>query len=110
MTIDGKIIKIPNDKVNQSLNDFFPPISLSYFSTNTKIPFTIGKQIIALNLSRKENDYISLTDMAKVKGLETGLIISHWLTTKYTIQFIDSERKINSESLIFSNLQGCSLI
>jgi len=35
-----------------------------------------------------ENDYISLTDMAKYKGAETGLIISHWLTTKYTLQFM----------------------
>ena len=26
--------------------------------------------------------------MAKFKGSDTGLIISHWLTTKYTIQFM----------------------
>ena len=48
----------------------------------------IGKQIIIVNLSEKENDFISLTDMAKFKGPDMGLIISHWLTTKYTIQFM----------------------
>lgn len=39
-------------------------------------------------LKRNEEEYISLTDMAKFKGQDTGLIISHWLTTKYTIQFM----------------------
>jgi len=55
---------------------------------NKKI--SIDKQLIAVNLSENENenDYISLTDMAKFKGSDTGLIISHWLTTKYTIQFM----------------------
>jgi hypothetical protein len=48
----------------------------------------IGNQIISVNLSENERDYISLTDMAKFKGADTGLIISHWLTTKYTIQFM----------------------
>ena len=38
--------------------------------------------------SFNEKDYISLTDMAKHKGTDTGLIIAHWLTTKYTIQFM----------------------
>ncbi|NTW34432.1 MAG: KilA-N domain-containing protein, partial [Bacteroidetes bacterium] len=48
----------------------------------------INNQLIAVNLSENENDYISLTDMSKFKGAETGLIISHWLTTKFTIQFM----------------------
>jgi len=48
----------------------------------------IKNKLIVVNLSKNENDYISLTDMAKFKGPETGLIISHWLTTKYTIQFM----------------------
>jgi hypothetical protein len=48
----------------------------------------VGSQIISVNLAENEKDYISLTDMAKFKGADTGLIISHWLTTKYTIQFM----------------------
>jgi len=58
----------------------------------------IGNQIITVNLSEKENDYISLTDMAKFKGSETGLIISHWLTTKYTIQFMGLWEQIYNEN------------
>ena len=48
----------------------------------------IENKLITINLSGNENDYFSLTDMAKFKGQSTGLIISHWLTTKYTVQFI----------------------
>lgn len=53
-----------------------------------KIKIEIKNKLISVNLSENENDYISLTDMAKFKGADTGLIISHWLTTKYTIQFM----------------------
>jgi len=53
-----------------------------------KTKITIDNQVVTVNLSRNEDDYISLTDMAKFKGSDTGLIISHWLTTKYTIQFM----------------------
>ncbi|MCK5475499.1 MAG: KilA-N domain-containing protein [Candidatus Pacebacteria bacterium] len=48
----------------------------------------IKNKLITVSLSKNENDYFSLTDMAKFKGQDTGLIISHWLTTKYTIQFM----------------------
>ena len=47
---------------------------------------TQGLQIAVIK--KNEEEYISLTDMAKFKGKDTGLIISHWLTTKYTIQFM----------------------
>ena len=44
---------------------------------------------IDIQISTHENDdYISLTDMARYKGPDTGLIISHWLTTKYAIHFM----------------------
>jgi len=45
----------------------------------------IGNKIISVNLLKNKRDYISLTNMAKFKGADTGLIISCWLTTKYTI-------------------------
>ena len=49
----------------------------------------IGKQLIAVNLSEKEDDFISLTDIARFKNKEaTGIVIANWLSAKYTIQFI----------------------
>jgi hypothetical protein len=46
-----------------------------------------GTEIILL--SHQKEDYISLTDMAKYKNAEaTGLVISHWLSTRYTIRFM----------------------
>ena len=37
-------------------------------------------------MQRNQDDYISLTDMAKHKNAEsTGLVISHWLSTRYAI-------------------------
>ena len=52
------------------------------------------KEIKVKNLSinvktNKENDdFICLTDMAKFKGEETGVIIANWLTTKFTVEFL----------------------
>lgn len=43
---------------------------------------------IHVNIGKNDDDYICLTDMAKFKGEDTGLIIAHWLTTKYTIEFL----------------------
>ncbi|MEA3445541.1 MAG: KilA-N domain-containing protein, partial [Bacteroidota bacterium] len=46
-----------------------------------------GKEIVIVQ-SNKE-DYISITDIAKYKNPETtGLVISHWLRTRYTIEFM----------------------
>lgn len=69
----------------------------------------IGNQVILVNLSENENDYISLTDMAKFKGPDTGLIISHWLTTKFTIQFMGIWEQIynhNFNVTEFSNIKN----
>ena len=44
---------------------------------------------ISVKISDNGDDYISLTDMARFKNIEsTGLVIAHWPSTKYTIQFI----------------------
>lgn len=34
--------------------------------------------------------------MAKFKGTETGIIISHWLTIKYTIEFLSGWEEMKS--------------
>ena len=53
------------------------------------------KQIIKIKdidvslYSKNEADYISLTDIAKYKNAEaTWLVISHWLSTKFTVEFM----------------------
>ncbi|MCE7063251.1 KilA-N domain-containing protein [Dyadobacter sp. CY343] len=46
-----------------------------------------GYDISVMNKAKEE--YISLTDIARQKSdLGTGLIISHWLSTKFTVEFI----------------------
>ncbi len=44
-----------------------------------------------------QEDYISITDIAKHKNAEsTGLVISHWLSTKYTIEFMGLWEKLKN--------------
>ena len=43
---------------------------------------------VQIKTNKNNDDFICLTDMAKFKGNETGIIIAHWLTTKYTIEFL----------------------
>ena len=48
-------------------------------------------------LSHKKEDYISLTDMAKYKNPnETSLVISHWLSTRYTVEFLGCWERFNN--------------
>lgn len=42
-------------------------------------------------------DYISLTDLAKHKNAEyTGVVISHWLSTRYTVEFMGIWERVNN--------------
>lgn len=42
-------------------------------------------------------DYISLTDLAKHKNAaHTGVVISHWLSTRYTIEFMGIWERVNN--------------
>lgn len=46
-----------------------------------------GEVITVVN--RHNEDYVSLTDMAKFKNAQaTGLVISHWLSTRFAIEFL----------------------
>jgi hypothetical protein len=48
-------------------------------------------------LTHRQEDYISLTDMAKYKNAEaTGLVISHWLRTGYTINFMGAWEQLHN--------------
>ncbi|MES2330799.1 MAG: KilA-N domain-containing protein [Bacteroidota bacterium] len=47
--------------------------------------------------TQNNEDFISLTDMAKFKNAETtGLVISHWLRTRYTVEFMGLWEKMNN--------------
>jgi len=57
----------------------------------------IGTQLIAVNLSERENDFISLTDIAKFKDKErTDYIIQNWMRNRDTIEFLGIWEKINN--------------
>ena len=45
---------------------------------------------------QKSEDYISLTDIAKHKNSEAGLVISHWLSTRFAIEFMGIWERINN--------------
>jgi hypothetical protein len=49
----------------------------------------ISGKIININISKNEDDYISLTDMAQFKpNSATAMVISHWLSNKNTLIYI----------------------
>jgi hypothetical protein len=48
-------------------------------------------------VAHRKDDYISLTDMAKYKNPnETSLVIAHWLSTNYTLEFLGLWEKSNN--------------
>jgi hypothetical protein len=56
----------------------------------------LGKEITAIK-SFNDEDCISLTDIAKHKNPnETSLVISHWLSTRYTVEFLDTWKRLNN--------------
>ena len=67
-----------------------------------------GYDISVMNKAKEE--YISLTDIARQKSdLGTGLIISHWLSTKFTVEFIGLwEQMYNPDFNVteFSNIKN----
>jgi hypothetical protein len=54
-----------------------------------------GSEITVLKTDRE--DFISITDIARHKNPEaTGLVISHWLSTRYTIEFMGLWEKMHN--------------
>lgn len=48
-------------------------------------------------IKQNEEEYISLTDMAKFKDPEaTGIVIANWLSTKYTVQFMGAWEHVHN--------------
>jgi len=56
----------------------------------------IKNKLITVSLSKNENDYFSITDMAKFRSYDSGIVISNWLTTKYTIQFMGAWEQLHN--------------
>ncbi len=58
----------------------------------------------------KKEDYISLTDIAKHKNSNaTGLVISHWMSARYTVEFMGLWEKIHNPDFNvteFSNIRN----
>ena len=67
-----------------------------------------GTEVVLL--SHHKVDYVSLTDMARYKNPEaTGLVISHWLSTRYTVDFMGLWEKVNNPNFNiteFSNIRN----
>ena len=61
-------------------------------------------------LSHRTDDFISLTDMARYKNADaTGLVISHWMSTRYTVDFMGVWERINNPDFNvteFSNIRN----
>ena len=70
----------------------------------------VVKNINVNFFEQKEEDFISLTDIAKYKNKEaTGLVISHWMSTKYTVEFMGLWEQIHNPSFNvteFSNIKN----
>lgn len=54
------------------------------------------KGTIVTFFSEKDDDFICLTDMAKFKTYDSGIVISNWLTTKYTVQFMGAWEQMHN--------------
>ena len=55
-------------------------------------------------IKQQAEDYISLTDMARYKNAEaTGLVISHWLSTRYVVDFLGIWERVNNPVLMLRN-------
>jgi len=70
------------------------------------------KGIDIVTFKQDEKDFISLTDMARFKNAEaTGLVISHWLSTRYTVEFLGIWEQIHNVKFNvteFSNIKNQS--
>ncbi len=67
----------------------------------------IGNQLITVNLSENENDFISLTDIAKVKNPEFPAdVVKNWMRTRSTIEFLGLWEKVNNPKFKLVEFDG----
>lgn len=66
----------------------------------------INGKIININVSKDQDDYISLTDMAQFKSDNaTSLIITHWLSNKNTIIYIGIWEKLHNPNFNYTEFR-----
>lgn len=73
----------------------------------------INVQWVAIGIvETNKESYICLTDIARYKNpLHTGLVISHWLSSKYTVEFMGIWEKLHNPNFNiteFSNIKNNS--
>ena len=77
-------------------------------SMTKKRTIQVGDDEVVI-IKQQAEDYISLTDMARYKNAEaTGLVISHWLSTRYAVDFLGIWERINNPDFNvteFSNIR-----
>lgn len=56
----------------------------------------IVKGIEIIVSTKDDFDYISLTDMAKFRPYDSGVVIANWLSTKYTVQFMGAWEQVHN--------------
>src|SRR3990167_3842993 len=56
----------------------------------------IVKGVEIVTFIKNDLDFISLTDMAKFKSYDSGVVIYNWLSTKYTIQFMGAWEQVHN--------------
>ena len=54
------------------------------------------KGIEIVTYKKDERDFVSLTDMAKFKSYDSGIVIANWLSTRYTVQFMGAWEKLHN--------------
>ena len=70
----------------------------------------LAKGIEIVTFNQNKTDYLSMTDIAKYKNRETtGLVISHWLSTRYTVEFMGVWEQLHNKDFNvteFSNIRN----
>jgi hypothetical protein len=66
--------------------------------TKGKTEKAINVQGLVVNIARvNQDDYISLTDMARYKDtMQTNIVISHWMSTRYTVKYLGIWERLNN--------------
>jgi len=65
--------------------------------TPTKKIIVQGIEVTVSSAKQNDKDYISLTDIARYKNAEgTGLVIAHWLSTRFTLEFMGIWEQIHN--------------
>jgi len=65
-------------------------------SKNMKVTINANGTEIAVLSSENENDYISLTDIARYKSDEPNAVIQNWMRNKDTIEFLGLWEQLNN--------------